>query len=82
MEANGKYPEYDIEYLETFDIEALLDYTMGFSAERNMGYGEKGVLEKYSWHFFVYNIKEGTYPLERLPLHVRDILKERYYDKK
>ena len=73
MEANGKYPEYDIEYLETFDIEALVNYTWSYYYEND--------LDK-SWHFFVYNIKEGTYPLERLPLHVRDILKKRYYKNK
>ena len=49
MEANGEYPEYDIEYLETFDIEVLVDYTWSYYYEND--------LDK-SWHFFVYNIKE------------------------
>ena len=76
QQANGHYPKYDIEYLETFDIKALVYYTIPFGAINPK------FLEKYSWHFFVYDIKKGNYPLERLPLHVGDILKERYYKNK
>ena len=73
QQANGAYPEYDIEFLDTFDIEVLRYYT-----EHN-GSINKETLKKYSWHFFVDEITEGGYPLELLPEHVRGILKERYY---
>ena len=68
MEANGKYPEYDIEYLETFDIEALVNYTWSYYYEND--------LDK-SWHFFVDDIKKGDLPTRKTTFTCKRHFKEK-----
>lgn len=50
---------------------------------RQLGKGER-VREKCAkapyWQYHMHTIVEGTFPLENLPEHVRDIAKELYYN--
>lgn len=62
---NGKYPELDQEYVNHF---GGLKHLFGGCD-----------LSDESWRFFVKDIAEGNYPLEKLPDHVRDQAKHLYY---
>lgn len=36
--------------------------------------------EEDGWHWQIHGIADGTFPLEKLPEHVRELAKELYYD--
>jgi hypothetical protein len=64
---NGSRPDLDIEYVR--NIRGAADYTEHNGAEAD------------SWHWHAHEIVKGTYPLERLPAHVRESAKKLYYDR-
>ncbi|EKO32764.1 hypothetical protein [Leptospira santarosai] len=69
-----------IEFLEDFDEQYFEFDRELIRKAKNLSHLFGGQdLSKSSWRFYLKEISSGTFPLEKLPEHVREIAKELYY---
>ena len=70
------YILYDMDELNDKEIDVILIKNM-----RGLRKNLCGGTYDDSWRAQTYDISEGSYPLENLPEHVREIARELYYDR-
>ncbi len=76
--------DYDRAGFELIDAMVTIDREIitraGEIAEVIHGFGDEPDPEEH-WAWNIDRIALGTFPLERIPAHVRDLAKELYYDR-